>query len=93
MWHWRIHRCRCCNEGVIIGALERAAALLDEEERSRLRDLVRVFVEEKHWEGCGGLEMTDEVRVTIAAQAALTGGTPISCRPIRASAPTQAAVA
>jgi Mlc titration factor MtfA (ptsG expression regulator) len=28
-------------------------------------------VHEKSWEGCNGLEMTDEIRVTIAAQAAL----------------------
>lgn len=42
---------------------------LDADERQRLRDLVQVFVGEKHWEGCGGLEMTDEIRVTIAAQA------------------------
>ena len=46
-------------------------ALLDDEERARLRDLVQVFVEEKHWEGCGGLRMTDEVRVTVAAEACL----------------------
>lgn len=30
---------------------------------------VQVFVAEKHFEGCGGLELTDEIRVTIAAQA------------------------
>ena len=30
---------------------------------------VKVFVAEKHFEGCGGLEMTEEIRVTIAAQA------------------------
>jgi Mlc titration factor MtfA (ptsG expression regulator) len=28
-----------------------------------------VFVGEKHWEGCGGLELTDEMRVTIAGMA------------------------
>ena len=44
---------------------------LDDAERGRLRDFVRVFVAEKDWEGCGGLEMTDEIRVTIAAQAGL----------------------
>lgn len=44
---------------------------LDEGERTRLRELVQVFVAEKHWEGCGGLEMTDEVRVTVAAEACL----------------------
>jgi Mlc titration factor MtfA (ptsG expression regulator) len=40
-------------------------------EQQHLRDLVRVFVAEKHWEGCGGLTLTDEIRVTIAAQACL----------------------
>lgn len=44
---------------------------LDDEERRRLRELVQVFVAEKHWEGCGGLEMTDEIRVTVAAEACL----------------------
>lgn len=38
-------------------------------ERMRLRELVQVFLAEKHFEGCGGLELTDEVKVTIAAQA------------------------
>jgi Mlc titration factor MtfA (ptsG expression regulator) len=40
-------------------------------EQERIRDYLRVFVAEKHWEGCGGLEMIDEVRVTIAAQVAI----------------------
>src|SRR5262245_31198829 len=44
---------------------------LTEAEQARLRDDVRIFVAEKHWEGCGGLSMTDEIRVTIAAQAML----------------------
>lgn len=48
-----------------------AYALLDDDERQRLRDLVQVFVDEKHWEGCGGLELTDEMRVTIAGSACL----------------------
>jgi len=30
-----------------------------------------VFLAEKSFEGCGGLELTDEIRVTIAAQACL----------------------
>lgn len=42
---------------------------LDDDDRDRLRAFVRVFVGEKYWEGCGGLEMTDEIRVTIAANA------------------------
>jgi hypothetical protein len=32
---------------------------------------VQVFLAEKHFEGCAGLELTDEIRVTIAAQACL----------------------
>ena len=45
--------------------------LLNETERAELRSMMQVFLEEKHWEGCGGLELTDEIRVTIAAQACL----------------------
>jgi MtfA peptidase len=44
---------------------------LSAEEQSRLRDDLRVFVAEKNWEGCGGLRMTDEIRVTVAAHACL----------------------
>ncbi|MET0284783.1 MAG: M90 family metallopeptidase [Polyangiales bacterium] len=44
---------------------------LPDEQRKELRDLVQVFVAEKNWEGCGGLELTDEMKVTIAAQACL----------------------
>jgi MtfA peptidase len=44
---------------------------LDVEERRRLCQLVQLFVAEKEWEGCNGLELTDEIRVTIAGQACL----------------------
>jgi len=50
----------------ILEANVAAYALLDVDERARLRDLVQIFAAEKHWEGCGGLELTDEIRVTIA---------------------------
>lgn len=46
-------------------------ARLNADAQKRLRDLVQVFVAEKHWEGCGGLALTDEMKVTIAAQACL----------------------
>jgi hypothetical protein len=55
-------------------ALRRNAApfgLLDEDGKARLRALIQVFVAEKNWEGAGGLEITDEIRVTIAAHACL----------------------
>jgi Mlc titration factor MtfA (ptsG expression regulator) len=45
--------------------------LLNEDERARLRVETRVLVAEKYWEGCGGQQVTDEVKVTIAAQACL----------------------
>ena len=40
-------------------------------DRAELEGLVRIFVAEKHFEGCGGLELTDEIKLTIAAQACL----------------------
>ena len=42
---------------------------LSPEDRRELEGHVQVFLEEKSFEGAGGLEMTDEVRVTVAAQA------------------------
>lgn len=46
-------------------------SMLEEEERAELCAMLQVFLEEKNWEGCGGLDLTDEIRVTIAAQACL----------------------
>ncbi len=37
----------------------------------QLRGLINIFLYEKRFEGCGGLEITDEVRVTVAAQACI----------------------
>lgn len=45
--------------------------MLEDDERARLRALIQVFIAEKNWEGAGGLELTDEIRVTISAQACL----------------------
>lgn len=44
---------------------------LSHDERDELRRRVQVFVAEKFWEGCGGLVVTEEMQVTIAAQACL----------------------
>lgn len=44
---------------------------LNKEEKKRLQDLIQIFIAEKHWLGCGGLELTDEIRVMIAAYACL----------------------
>ncbi len=46
-------------------------ARLDAAEQRELEGLVAVFLEEKSFEGCGGLELNDEIRVTIAGQACL----------------------
>lgn len=39
--------------------------------QKELQQDMKVFLAEKSYEGCGGLEITDEIRVTIAAQACL----------------------
>ncbi|MCB1057140.1 MAG: zinc-dependent peptidase [Acidobacteria bacterium] len=44
---------------------------LDEDERRELRGLIQIFVDEKEFEGCGGLEITDDIRVIVAAQACI----------------------
>ena len=44
---------------------------LSERDREELLGHVQVFLAEKRFEGCGGFEITDEVRVIIAAQACL----------------------
>ena len=46
-------------------------ALLPAAQQSRLRDKLRILVSELRWEGCKGLVVTDEMKVTIAAQASL----------------------
>ena len=40
-------------------------------ELDALRDRVKIFVSEKHWEGCEGIEITDEIKITVAAQACI----------------------
>jgi MtfA peptidase len=44
---------------------------LSADDQSELLGHVQVFLAEKHFEGCGGLELTDEIRVTVAGQACL----------------------
>lgn len=44
---------------------------LPENDRNELRRRMKIFLAEKRFEGVGGLEMTDEIRVTVAAQACL----------------------
>ena len=44
---------------------------LPEADQRELQGHIRVFLAEKVFEGCGGLELTEEIKVTIAAQACL----------------------
>lgn len=44
---------------------------LSEEKRLHLEHLTQVFVGIKNWEGCNGLDITEEMQVLIAAQACL----------------------
>ena len=39
--------------------------------QQQLQDYIRIFIAEKSFEGCGGLTLTDEIKVTIAAQACM----------------------
>ena len=53
---------------------------LTADEQAHLQRDIRVFVAEKHWEGVHGLELTDAVRVRIAAHACyLILGLDLSC--------------
>jgi Mlc titration factor MtfA (ptsG expression regulator) len=44
---------------------------LPAEDQARLEELIQIFSAEKWFEGVGGLKMTDEIKVTIAAQACI----------------------
>ncbi|MDB4954131.1 MAG: hypothetical protein JWO36_1700 [Myxococcales bacterium] len=79
MFHWlterrRRHVLEKPFPGTWAKILDRDVTLLrrlDPALHPRLRELVQVFVAEKHWEGCGGVEVTDQHRVVIAAQACM----------------------
>jgi MtfA peptidase len=58
-WHEILRRCVKQTQWLDAAALE------------RLRRWVAVFLAEKRFEGCGGLTITDEIRVAIAGQAAI----------------------
>lgn len=55
----------------VIRARVPALSRLTESDRARLGGIVQVLLDEKNFEGCAGLVMTDEIRLTIASQAAL----------------------
>ncbi len=52
----------------VLASMEFVEALLPEE-RSRFEELIKLLLDQVYWEGRSGLEITDEMRVSIAAQA------------------------
>lgn len=73
--HWRLKRAlRAPFPEAWRGILERnseAYRSLPDPLQHRLELLVKHFLHHKHFAGAGGLEITDEIRVTIAAEACL----------------------
>jgi Mlc titration factor MtfA (ptsG expression regulator) len=72
---WRLHRvlARPLTD-VQLGVIERNVAQyrgMPRELRTQLQRLVKQFLHQKTFVGCAGLEVTEEMRVTIAAQACL----------------------
>ena len=58
-------------ERAIIARNVPLVARLGEADRAELEGLVQVFLAEKNFEGCGGLELTLEMKITIATQACI----------------------
>ena len=57
-----------------LGILKRNVALyrfLPEDLKKELQGRINIFIDEKEFEGCGGLAITDEIKVTIAANACI----------------------
>lgn len=48
-----------------------AVRALSSDQRDRLLQTVRGLIQTRHWEGCGGLVLTPEMQLVIAAQACL----------------------
>lgn len=73
--HWRLRRALARPfPDSWVRVLERnlpAYPRLPEELRARLHQLIQRFLHEKHFTGAHGLEITDEMRVTIAGEACL----------------------
>lgn len=44
---------------------------LSAHQRTELEGTIHILLHEKHFEGCGGLDLTDDIRLTVAAHGAL----------------------
>src|SRR5271166_5185050 len=53
----------------IVESNVRLYGYLPDSDREELLGLIQVFMAEKSFEGCGGLELTDEIQLTIAGWA------------------------
>ncbi len=79
IWHpWRDHRRKELGKqpfppawSQIIDRNVPSLRHLHSDERKHLEELIKVFISEKSFEGCAGLTVTDEIKVTVAAQACL----------------------
>ncbi len=56
---------------IIIKRNIRIYRYLCEADRKELHGHILIFLDEKKFEGCGGLQINDEIKVTIAAQACI----------------------
>ena len=79
MWHWfRDYRRKKIRAVPFPGIWERHIQNniqyyqhLNNSEKKCLQDLIQIFIAEKNWLGCDGLELTDEILDIIAAHACL----------------------
>ncbi len=82
LWGWRFAAARRERARLLAGpfpdawraTVERNVPLaggLGDDRRRRLEGLIQRFLADVSFEGCGGLEIDDEIRLTIAAQACL----------------------
>ncbi|MBD3674241.1 MAG: zinc-dependent peptidase [Planctomycetaceae bacterium] len=79
MWHWWKTRRRRKQRSLPFPAEWEDCLTIDfadwhrieETERQFIREYLQVFIREKNWEGCGGLEITERVKVLISAQVGL----------------------
>ncbi|NIA19899.1 MAG: hypothetical protein GWP07_05670 [Xanthomonadaceae bacterium] len=79
MYHWlRNHRRKeilkepfpASWRGILVERVKHYS-FLNADEKLHLERLVQVFIAEKKFEGCNGLEITDEIRVVISADACM----------------------
>jgi Mlc titration factor MtfA (ptsG expression regulator) len=78
VYYWRSYRIRQISEQPFnkdwLEIVRRRLPFFEKfpvELQQELKDLIKVFLQEKSFVGCGGQKIDDEIRVTVAAQACL----------------------